>query len=107
MSFRGAVKKVIPAGLFAAIEPYGHLVEAVIFNVLNGFPARGMKVIGVTGTNGKTSTSFLIHRMLVEAGYNTGLMTTVAYGVNDDIKEQVEHMTSVDVPTLMKRLKSL
>ena len=104
---RSIVKKLIPTGLFAAIEPYGHLGEAVLFNVLNGFPSRGLKVIGVTGTNGKTTTSFLIHRMLVEAGYDTGLMTTVAYGVNNDIKPQVQHMTSVDVPTLMKRLKEM
>jgi UDP-N-acetylmuramoyl-L-alanyl-D-glutamate--2,6-diaminopimelate ligase len=102
---RKIVKQFIPRKLFRAIEPYGHLGEAVLFNALNGFPARGMKVIGVTGTNGKTTTSFMIHRMLVESGYNAGLMTTVAYGVGDNIKPQVEHMTSVDVPTLMKRLK--
>jgi UDP-N-acetylmuramoyl-L-alanyl-D-glutamate--2,6-diaminopimelate ligase len=78
-----------------------------LFNILNGFPARGIKVIGVTGTNGKTTTSFFIHRMLHESGYKVGLMTTVAYGVGNDIKPQVEHMTSVDVPTLMKRLKYL
>lgn len=105
MSFRSFVKKLIPTGLFGAVEPYGHLAEAVIFNVINGFPARGLKVIGVTGTNGKTSTSFMVHRMLVEAGYSAGLMTTVAYGVGNDIRPQVEHMTSVDVPTLMKRMK--
>lgn len=107
MNIRKIVKNFIPVGLFAAIEPYGHLAEAVLFNVLNGFPSRGLKVIGVTGTNGKTTTSFLIHRMLVEAGYNAGLMTTVAYGVGNDIKPQVEHMTSVDVPTLMKRMKEM
>lgn len=107
MSFRSAVKKLIPAGLFAAIEPYGHLVEAVIYNVLNGFPGRGLKVIGVTGTNGKTTTAFLIHKMLQEAGYNTGLMTTVAWGVGDEINQQVQHYTNVPVPTLMKRLKQL
>ncbi len=105
MNIRKIVKKFIPVGLFLAIEPYGHLAEAIIFNVLNGFPSRGLKVIGVTGTNGKTTTSFLIHRMLVEAGYDVGLMTTVAYGVGNDIKPQMEHMTSVDVPTLMKRMK--
>lgn len=107
MSFRRAVKRVIPKGLFPAIEPWGHLLEAVFWNVIYRFPARHMKVIGVTGTNGKTSTTFLIHRMLHEAGYNAGLMTTVAYGVGDDIHQQIHHMTNVSVPELMKRLSSM
>lgn len=105
MGFRKVVKKFIPTGLFVAIEPYGHLAEAVVWNVLNGFPARGLKVIGVTGTNGKTTTSFLIHRMLHEAGYKVGLMSTVGYGVGDDIKPQMHHMTNVSVPEMMQRLK--
>jgi UDP-N-acetylmuramoyl-L-alanyl-D-glutamate--2,6-diaminopimelate ligase len=105
MSIRAIVKKFIPRKLFKKIEPYGHLGEAVLFNVINGFPAHGLKVIGVTGTNGKTSTCFMIHRMLTDAGYKTGLMTTVAYGVGDDIKPQIHHMTTVPVPELMKRLK--
>ncbi|MDB5184857.1 MAG: UDP-N-acetylmuramyl-tripeptide synthetase [Candidatus Saccharibacteria bacterium] len=105
MNPRSIVKKLIPRGLFAAVEPYGHLTEAVLLNAVNGFPSKGLKVIGITGTNGKTTTSFLVHRMLHEAGYKVGLMSTVAYGVGDDIRPQVEHMTSVDVPTLMKRMK--
>jgi UDP-N-acetylmuramoyl-L-alanyl-D-glutamate--2,6-diaminopimelate ligase len=106
MSFRGLVKKIIPSNFFHVSEPYGHLVEAIAFNAMAGFPARKLKVIGVTGTNGKTTTSFLIHRMLVEAGYKAGLMTTVAYGVGNDIKPQIHHMTNVPVPELMKRLKA-
>jgi UDP-N-acetylmuramoyl-L-alanyl-D-glutamate--2,6-diaminopimelate ligase len=63
-----------------------------------------MHVIGVTGTNGKTTTSFIIHKMLSEAGYKVGLLTTVAYGVGDDIHPQVAHMTTVSAPLLQKRL---
>ena len=107
MSFRSVVKTFIPRKLFREIEPYGHLGEAVLFNVINGFPARGLKVIGVTGTNGKTSTCFLIQRMMYEAGYKVGLMTTVGYGVGDNIKPQIQHMTNVSVPQLMQRLKQM
>lgn len=104
MNIRSIVKAVIPMALFRKVEPYGHLAEAVLFNTLYGFPARNLKVVGVTGTNGKTTTSFLVHRMLHEAGYKAGLMTTVAYGVGLDIKPQTHHMTNVPIPELMKRL---
>lgn len=107
MNLRGAVKKVIPKSAFKKIEPYGHLGEAVAFTVKNRFPGNGLQVIGVTGTNGKTSTCFLIHKMLSEAGYKTGLMTTVAYGVGDDIQPQVAHMTTVSVPQLHQRIKQM
>ena len=50
--FRSVVKRFIPKGLFRRVEPFGHLVEAVLMNIRFGFPARGMHVIGVTGTNG-------------------------------------------------------
>jgi UDP-N-acetylmuramoyl-L-alanyl-D-glutamate--2,6-diaminopimelate ligase len=99
------VKSLIPTGIFRDIEPYGHLVESVIMNVRYGFPSRSMHVIGVTGTNGKTTTSFMIHKMLTEAGIKTGLMSTVAYGVGDDIHPQVQHMTTLSAGSLQKRLR--
>ena len=98
------IKKLIPHRLFQSIVPYWHLLHAVVVNIRYGFPARGMHVIGVTGTNGKTTTSFMIHRMLVEAGYNTALMTTVAHGINHNISPQIAHMTTVSTETLMKRI---
>ena len=107
MNTRTFVKKLIPRKLFKTIEPWGHLAEAVVFNTLYGFPARNMKVVGVTGTNGKTTTSYLIHKMLTEAGYNAGLMTTVAYGVGTNIHPQIHHMTNVGVPEMMRRLRHM
>ncbi|HSD55837.1 MAG TPA: UDP-N-acetylmuramoyl-L-alanyl-D-glutamate--2,6-diaminopimelate ligase [Candidatus Saccharimonadales bacterium] len=104
---RTLVKKLIPRELFRKIEPLGHLGEAVLLNTIHGFPSKGLKVIGVTGTNGKTSTCFIIHRMLHEAGYKVGLMTTVAYGAGMDIKPQVAHMTTASVPVLLKRFAEL
>ncbi len=46
-------------------------------------PSRKLKVIGVTGTNGKTTVSFLVKRILEVAGQQTGLIGTVRYEVGD------------------------
>jgi UDP-N-acetylmuramoyl-L-alanyl-D-glutamate--2,6-diaminopimelate ligase len=99
------VKALIPSSLFRHIEPFGHLLEAIVMNVRYGFPAKGMHVIGVTGTNGKTTTSFMIHRMLVEAGYEVALMSTVANGVGRNITPQAQHMTTVSSPELLRKIK--
>lgn len=107
MNARSLVKKAIPRGLFRRIEPTGHLLEAIIAENKAGHPAKDLKVIGVTGTNGKTTTCFLIHKMLTEAGYKCGLMTTVAYGVGDDLKPQIQHMTSLPAGLMLERIKEL
>jgi UDP-N-acetylmuramoyl-L-alanyl-D-glutamate--2,6-diaminopimelate ligase len=93
--------------VFEQVAPLGHKAEAVFWNVVYGFPARDLQVIGVTGTNGKTTTTFLIHKMLVEAGYKAGIMTTVGYGVGGDVRAQVQHMTNVGPRELMQRLKAM
>lgn len=107
MNFRSVVKKAIPSSVFKKVEPIGHTGEAILRNAQKGFPAKGLKVIGVTGTNGKTSTCFLIHKMLTEAGFKVGLMSTVAYGYRNDIKPQMTHMTTQTVPVLLKRIEEL
>lgn len=105
MSSRQAIKKLIPKKVFQQIEPFGHKLEAIVAASRKGMPAKKLNVIGVTGTNGKTTTAFMIHRMLTEAGYKVGLLTTVANGIGNDITPQVEHMTTVSAPLLNKRLK--
>lgn len=102
--FRKTIKKLIPHALFRKVEPAGHLAEAVIANIQYGFPAKDMKIIGVTGTNGKTTTSFMIQKMLSQAGIKTGLMTTVAYGIDNNITPQIAHMTTASSGLLQKRL---
>jgi UDP-N-acetylmuramoyl-L-alanyl-D-glutamate--2,6-diaminopimelate ligase len=103
-SFRNSVKKIVPKRVFKKIEPFGHLAEAVIANIHYDFPAHSMHVIGVTGTNGKTTTTFLIHSMLKEAGLKTGMLSTVAYGV-DDITPQIEHITTAQAGILQRRIR--
>ncbi len=87
------------------VIPY-HVGKSVFYGLKSGFPAKRMKVIGITGTNGKTTTSFMIWKMLNESGRKAGVMTTVGWGV-DKIHEQMEHMTTVDVKLLNKRIKTI
>ena len=88
-----------------AVLPY-HWAQAAIASAKNGYPAKNLRVIAVTGTNGKTTTCFMIWNMLRKAGYKTGLMTTVAYGL-DNLEPELGHMTTVDAFTLNQRIKSL
>ena len=88
-----------------AVLPYHH-AQSLVAGVRYGFPGKHLRVIGVTGTNGKTTTAFMIWRMLSHAGFRTGLMTTVAWGV-DTLTPELGHMTTVDAITLNKRIASI
>lgn len=98
------VKEKIPF-YDSLIVPY-HVGKAVFFATLKKYPGRKLTVIGVTGTNGKTTTSFMIWKMLNESGRKAGIMTTVGWGV-DEIHEQMEHMTTVDVKLLNERIEKI
>lgn len=105
MNIRKVVKSLIPKRLFAAIEPAGHLFEAVFMNIRYGFPARKLHIIGVTGTNGKTTTTLFIYKLLHSAGIKVGFMSTVAYGTFGEVQGQTEHITTAKASVLQKRLK--
>ncbi len=49
------------------------------------YPAQKLKIIGITGTKGKTSTSFLLHHLLKTADKKTALLTTVYNKINDTL----------------------
>lgn len=85
--------------------PY-HKLRAGVTAARRKFPARGMRVIAVTGTNGKTTTCFMIWKMLRTAGINAGVMTTVGWGA-EKIEQQIEHMTTESAEILNKRIAQL
>ncbi|MBP5512086.1 UDP-N-acetylmuramyl-tripeptide synthetase [Candidatus Saccharibacteria bacterium] len=89
----------------AVVLPY-HMGQALTAGMRYGFPGKKLRVIGVTGTNGKTSTCFMIWKMLNHAGHKTGLMTTVAWGINE-LEPELNHMTTVDAMTLNSRIKKI
>mgnify|MGYP002512083813 CR=1 FL=1 len=64
-----------------------------------GNPEKKLKFVHIAGSNGKGSTATMCESVLRHAGYKTGLMTTVAYGVNK-LSPELDHMTTSDAFTL-------
>jgi len=71
------------------------------------FPSRSMGVIGVTGTDGKTTTSSLIHSIFSAAGLRTGLLTTVNARIGDAAQDTGLHTTTPDAPELQRYLRQM
>ncbi|KAL0297653.1 UNVERIFIED_CONTAM: UDP-N-acetylmuramoyl-L-alanyl-D-glutamate--2,6-diaminopimelate ligase MurE, chloroplastic [Sesamum radiatum] len=69
-------------------------------------PSRSMSVIGITGTNGKTTTAFLIKGMYEAMGLRTGMMSTVAYYVHGDNKLE-STKTSPDAVLVQKLMAKM
>jgi UDP-N-acetylmuramoyl-L-alanyl-D-glutamate--2,6-diaminopimelate ligase len=107
MNPRTIVKKFIPKSLFQKIEPTGHLAEAVLRNALRSFPARGMQVIGVTGTDGKSSTCLLIAQMLRKSGVKVGLITTISVDYGDGEQPSPTQQTTASVGLLLNMLEKM
>ncbi len=61
------------------------LAMALMANVFYDYPSRKLRLIGVTGTNGKTTTTYLINALLQNKGYVSGLLGTVNYKIDGEI----------------------
>jgi len=68
------------------------------------FPAKKMTVIGITGTDGKTTTSNLLYHILKAAGIKVGLISTVNAVIGDQAMDTGFHVTTPDAPDIQRYL---
>ncbi len=73
----------------------------------NGFPSRSLTLIGVTGTDGKSTTCNLLFEILCEAGIQTGMITTVNAVIGDRVLDTGLHVTTPDALEVQGYLKDM
>ena len=73
----------------------------------NGHPEKKLKFILVTGTDGKTTTSTLIYRLLQQAGFKVGLLSTVAAYIGEVSLDTGFHVTSPEPQDLYRYLRQM
>ncbi|MBI5962535.1 MAG: UDP-N-acetylmuramoyl-L-alanyl-D-glutamate--2,6-diaminopimelate ligase [Chloroflexi bacterium] len=71
------------------------------------WPARKLTVIGVTGTDGKTTTSNLIHKILIAAGIKAGMISTVNAVIGDEVLDTGFHVTTPDAHDVQRYLAKM
>jgi UDP-N-acetylmuramoyl-L-alanyl-D-glutamate--2,6-diaminopimelate ligase len=65
----------------------GRLALAMLASHFHRHPSREMRVVGITGTNGKTTTAYLVREIFEAAGVSCGLMGTVEYRIGHEVRE--------------------
>ncbi len=70
----------------------------------HGHPGRKLTVLGVTGTDGKTTTCNLLHRILLVAGLKAGLISTVNAVIGEEVLDTGFHVTTPDAPEVQAYL---
>ncbi|GIV98302.1 MAG: UDP-N-acetylmuramyl-tripeptide synthetase [Herpetosiphonaceae bacterium] len=74
---------------------------------LNGYPARQILVVGVTGTKGKTTTSTLTAAVLDGGGHKSGLITTVDFKIGDRWWPNETRQTTPEAPEIQNLLRRM
>ena len=87
------IKTIIPVTLFRALNGMYHRIIVLLAAIWYGFPSRKIKVIGITGTKGKSSTVEILNAILEESGYKTALSNTIRFKIGPFSSENLYKMS--------------
>lgn len=79
-----------------AVNYFYHLPRSILANIIYGFPSRSLKVIGVTGTDGKTTTVNMIYKILSDAGKKVAMISTINACIGGKSFDTGFHVTNPD-----------
>lgn len=96
------LRKLVPQFL---INYFKHLPSAILANIFYGFPSKGIKFIGVTGTDGKTTTVNMIYQILIKAGLKVSMVSTINAEIGGKIEDTGFHVTNPNSWALQKYIR--
>ena len=95
-------RKVLPKSALVGLEKSYRKSRAKIISARYGNPARDLRVIAVTGTNGKTTTVNFLNEILKEAGYRTAMFSTANIEIAGEQTVNDTNSTTATVARLQK-----
>src|SRR3989344_6391423 len=98
------IKKFIPKFLFDALQPIYHRALPGAASAVYGNPSSKLMVIGVTGTNGKTTLVHLLTAILEAAGEPVASVSSLRFKIKGDERKNMMKMTMPGRTTLQKFL---
>ncbi|HLB28946.1 MAG TPA: UDP-N-acetylmuramoyl-L-alanyl-D-glutamate--2,6-diaminopimelate ligase [Dehalococcoidia bacterium] len=98
------VGRVGQEGIALIVVPDSRQALSALAAALYDEPARHLRVVGVTGTDGKTTTCYLIAHLLQAAGHRAGLITTVAFRAGGQWLANDLHQTTPEAPEVQALL---
>lgn len=87
------------------LKYYYRIFRSILGSIFYQNPASKLKLIGVTGTSGKSTTTSMIFHILKESGFKVGIISTVGAMVGDKVLDTGFHVTTPDPIQLQKLLK--
>lgn len=88
-------EKLIPKKLYKLGQPFYHYFIALSSAIFYGFPSKKLKIVGITGTKGKTTTTELVASILKSAGYKVALTNSIHFVIND---KEVRNLYKMSMP---------
>ena len=79
-------ERIDPAVAYVRV-PDSSVALGRVASAFYGHPSRKLRLVGITGTNGKTTTATLLYRLFRKLGYKAGLISTVTYCIDDEQRE--------------------